>query len=174
MIRETLWRLAGRILDIEARIEEQGGAFVDANGDFDPAFEAEFDALSEDFGEKMRQCREYRMTLEHNQKQNADEARRLSAAAQHQQRLAEALERYMAQQLVRLGLKKFALPDGSVTWTVSATRGRTVIDDLELIPESCLVPQPPKPDLAMVRELIERGHLLGGAHVVPGISLRER
>lgn len=91
--------------------------------------------------------------------------------ADRDDRRAERLLNYLHTQLRRIepDAKRFELPSYDLTSRVSPPR--TVVDDIEQLPDEFLAqpaPPKPKPDLAAIKRAIQSGQEVPGARLVPG------
>lgn len=166
IIKETLWELGETIHGLQLRIE--------AAGELLPEMEAEMDQLLADkLPHKLLQCSMWRGTLEHNISWLRSESARLAERARMLEREHRDFGRYMASCLVRADLKGARAPDGSRSWHWREYES-TVVDDATLLPESVLVPQPPKVDLDKVKRILKSDFPLQGAHLESKIGIVER
>ena len=165
-VTRKLWEIANDLRDLAFRMEELH--------DLNPELEAELDALTGDFGQKMEQCSKMAAFLDTCAESIGTEASRLAKRASANKSAAESLRKYMLRQMQNLQLKEFALPDGSRRWLRVPTEGRVKITDESCLPESLGV-KSIKWNLDEIRKAIKRGQLPGGgAEIVPGESLREQ
>jgi hypothetical protein len=164
-LKTTLWELADEFRDLDQRILEAG--------DLTPEMEEEFDRLSGALGEKMLRCAEFRDTLLHNAAFTKERADALIARQRAWTNAAKRMQDYMLRQLQKANVGKLQAPNGERTWSVKATPGKVIVDDLSAIPETALRHFDPEPDLVAIRKLLKSGVPVA-AHIEPGWTLDER
>lgn len=168
-VRQTLWELSDELQAINAELAESPDGLT-------PELEARLDALPGTFAEKLAAVSEFRATQRQWAEINKAEAARLAALAKSQLACDEHLAAYQARAIRNTGPIYFVQPkkgapfyevlhpDGSRKWKVKETPGKTIIDDVEMLPADCVI-QIPQADTAKVRALLDANIPIEGAHV---------
>lgn len=151
----TLWQLTRDYEKLRAKLADLGG-------ELDEETEQQLDELHGTIEDKVRRIARIREAINEDLVVATEWARR---TAEHKAKLATELariERYMTHHLAKLGMEiKLEATDTTppVTYSAKQGRGRTVVpvDAYEKLPPACLVPQDPKPDLIMIRTMIDNG-----------------
>jgi len=133
---------------------------------------AEFDALEDNYSEKVESIAKLVRSLEATQDALDAEAARLKARAASIKRKVEWLKGYVLDSMVALGHTKI---EGDILIVAVSQNQSVRIVDESAIPETyCVRTETVRPDKAMIRDAIKTGRDVEGAELVTRPSLRIR